>query len=141
MRLEERLVDLALVDRNMLLDADPDHLCAVEADFLGQFLGRQMICHVAPLSGAKESPPRSWRRRAGFSAGSLPTGTALLALPFAEPAHTPTIVHPAAVRQGTPAPGDHCAFRGVAQPGSALRSGRRGPQFKSGHPDAAPAAS
>ena len=25
--------------------------------------------------------------------------------------------------------------RGVAQPGSALRSGRRGPQFKSGHPD------
>src|SRR5207253_5396582 len=24
---------------------------------------------------------------------------------------------------------------GVAQPGSALRSGRRGPQFKSGHPD------
>ena len=28
-----------------------------------------------------------------------------------------------------------CAPRGVAQPGSALRSGRRGPQFKSGHPD------
>ena len=27
------------------------------------------------------------------------------------------------------------ALRGVAQPGSALRSGRRGPQFKSGHPD------
>ena len=26
-------------------------------------------------------------------------------------------------------------FRGVAQLGSALRSGRRGPQFKSGHPD------
>ncbi len=25
--------------------------------------------------------------------------------------------------------------RGVAQPGSALRSGRRGPQFESGHPD------
>ena len=28
------------------------------------------------------------------------------------------------------------AVRGVAQPGSALRSGRRGPQFESGHPDA-----
>src|SRR5438128_12216128 len=28
------------------------------------------------------------------------------------------------------------AARGVAQPGSALRSGRRGPQFESGHPDA-----
>ena len=27
------------------------------------------------------------------------------------------------------------AARGVAQPGSALRSGRRGPQFESGHPD------
>jgi hypothetical protein len=26
----------------------------------------------------------------------------------------------------------------VAQPGSALRSGRRGPQFKSGHPDFSP---
>src|SRR4029079_8995425 len=29
-------------------------------------------------------------------------------------------------------------FRGVAQPGSALRSGRRGPQFESGHPDFSP---
>ena len=29
--------------------------------------------------------------------------------------------------------------RGVAQPGSALRSGRRGPQFESGHPDEKPA--
>ena len=28
-----------------------------------------------------------------------------------------------------------CPARGVAQPGSALRSGRRGPQFESGHPD------
>src|SRR5207302_1832548 len=27
--------------------------------------------------------------------------------------------------------------RGVAQPGSALRSGRRGPEFKSPHPDEA----
>ena len=82
MGLEERLVDLALVDRDMLLDADPDHLRAVEADFLRKLLGRQMIGHVAPLSGAKESPPRSWRRRAGVSAGSLPTGTAYLPCPF-----------------------------------------------------------
>ncbi len=29
----------------------------------------------------------------------------------------------------------HSRARGVAQPGSALRSGRRGPQFESGHPD------
>src|SRR4029453_7894528 len=28
-----------------------------------------------------------------------------------------------------------CEPRGVAQPGSARRSGRRGPRFKSGHPD------
>ena len=33
---------------------------------------------------------------------------------------------------------DNRPFRGVAQPGSALRSGRRGPQFESGHPDALP---
>ena len=33
---------------------------------------------------------------------------------------------------------DNRLFRGVAQPGSALRSGRRGPQFESGHPDALP---
>ena len=33
---------------------------------------------------------------------------------------------------------DNRRFRGVAQPGSALRSGRRGPQFESGHPDALP---
>ena len=33
------------------------------------------------------------------------------------------------------------AARGVAQPGSALRSGRRGPQFESGHPDSSAAKS
>jgi hypothetical protein len=34
-----------------------------------------------------------------------------------------------------PANGSEGRFRGVAQPGSALRSGRRGPRFKSGRPD------
>ena len=33
------------------------------------------------------------------------------------------------------APGSWCGRRGVAQLGSALRSGRRGRRFKSGHPD------
>ena len=37
---------------------------------------------------------------------------------------------PSAARSGYPV-----GARGVAQPGSALRSGRRGPQFESGHPD------
>ena len=69
LRLEQRLVDLAVVDRDVLLDADPDHLVAVDADLLRQLLGRQMIGHVAPLVVARKSPPRSLRRRAG-----LPTG-------------------------------------------------------------------
>ena len=36
---------------------------------------------------------------------------------------------------GVRASGYPVGARGVAQPGSALRSGRRGPQFESGHPD------
>ena len=39
------------------------------------------------------------------------------------------------IRGGRPRAGTIGRARGVAQPGSALRSGRRGPQFKSGHPD------
>ena len=39
MRLEEGLVDLALVDRDVLFDADPDHLCAVDPDLLDSSSG------------------------------------------------------------------------------------------------------
>ncbi len=80
------------------------------------------------------------RRRAGFPTGSSVAGmTTRLALSRSR-SHVHTIVDRAAVRQaggrgeGSTA-GTICAPRGVAQPGSALRSGRRGPQFKSGHPD------
>ena len=52
LRREERLVDLALVDRHALLDADADDLLAVDAELLGQLFRRQMVRH-AYLLGTK----------------------------------------------------------------------------------------
>src|SRR3984893_13778231 len=43
LRLEQCLVDLALVDRHAFLDADADDLLAVDPEFLGQLLGREVI--------------------------------------------------------------------------------------------------
>jgi hypothetical protein len=40
LRLEQRLVDLALIDGHAFLDADADDLLAVHPEFLGQLLGR-----------------------------------------------------------------------------------------------------
>src|SRR6266498_403980 len=40
LRLEQRLVDLALIDGHAFLDADADDLLAVDPEFLGQLLGR-----------------------------------------------------------------------------------------------------
>ena len=45
LRLEERLVDLALVDRHAFLDADPDHFLPVDAQLLRELVRRQVICH------------------------------------------------------------------------------------------------
>src|SRR6185312_6311759 len=49
MGLEQRLVDLALIDRHVLLDADADDLGPLDSDFLRQLLGGEMVGHVAPL--------------------------------------------------------------------------------------------
>ena len=48
---------------------------------------------------------------------------------------SPSVRSHSSARSSTDMPLPYGAFRGVAQPGSALRSGRRGPQFESGHPD------
>ena len=45
LRLEERLVDLALVDRHAFLDADADHFLPVDAQLLRELVRRQVICH------------------------------------------------------------------------------------------------
>jgi len=45
LRLEERLVDLALVDRHTFLDTDADDLLAVDPQFLRQLLGREVVRH------------------------------------------------------------------------------------------------
>src|SRR5215211_2135958 len=47
LRLEERLVDLALVDRHTFLDAHPNHFLPVDAELLRKLIGRQVICHLA----------------------------------------------------------------------------------------------
>src|SRR5947207_14994674 len=56
--LEQGLVDLPLVDRDALLDADADDLAPVDAQFLRQLVRRQVVRHVAPLRPRKSPPAR-----------------------------------------------------------------------------------
>src|SRR5215212_1285670 len=54
--LEQRLVDLALVDRDRLLDADLDHLLAIDPKLLRQLLWRQVVRHrSSSLTGKNAS--------------------------------------------------------------------------------------
>src|SRR2546430_1204645 len=54
LRLEERLVDLALIDRDTLLDAELDHFGPLDAELLRELLWRQVVCHLAPFPGIKK---------------------------------------------------------------------------------------
>src|SRR4029450_2086226 len=60
LRCEEGLVDLALVDRDALLETEADHLLAIHVHLLRQLLWRQVVRHTAtPLAlgqGNKKSP-------------------------------------------------------------------------------------
>src|SRR5437588_2170666 len=64
LRLEERLVDLALVDRHALLQADPDDLLALDPELLRQLLRRQVIRHSQLLLCTRKSPPCTAHGRA-----------------------------------------------------------------------------
>src|SRR6478672_5785091 len=52
--LEERLVDLAVIDRYVLLETQPDDLLAVDSVLLRELLGRQVIRH--PFLPAEGGP-------------------------------------------------------------------------------------
>ena len=54
LRLEERLVDLALVDRHAFLDAHPDHFLPVDAELLRKLIGRQVIRHWSSSSVSRQ---------------------------------------------------------------------------------------
>ena len=109
--------------------------------------------------GARAPSPRRARRRARTARASTRRRTRASSPPPRRPPVGPAVRTPATldleqlvrVRHDL-VPGGHGAIlersivarrrpqypsraRGVAQPGSALRSGRRGPQFESGHPD------
>src|SRR5436190_13453961 len=58
LRLEERLVDLALVDRHALLQADADDLLALDPELLRQLLRRQVIRHSQLLLCTHEKARR-----------------------------------------------------------------------------------
>src|SRR5215213_11573205 len=72
LRLEEELVDLALMDRHALLEAHPDHFLPVDAKLLRQLLRRQVVRHVSstPLSRSLTKKPATPQRAGGLS-GSL----------------------------------------------------------------------
>src|SRR4051794_14279859 len=71
LRLEERLVDLAVVDRDPLFETYPDHLLPIDLQLCGQLFGRQMVRHVAPFTKKPARPvaragddfPGCWCRR------------------------------------------------------------------------------
>jgi hypothetical protein len=61
---EESLVDLPLIDRNTLLEAETDHLLAIHVHLLRQLLGRQVVRHALLLSlwvEATKKPGTGWR--------------------------------------------------------------------------------
>ena len=58
LRLEEVLVDLAVVDRHPFLHAHPDHLLLVDPQLLRELFGREVIRHTAcSFSWARKNPP------------------------------------------------------------------------------------
>src|SRR5262245_24611093 len=59
--LEERLVDLPVVDRDAFLDADADDLVAVHPRLLGELFGRQVVGHAASFWQRKSPPAQSAR--------------------------------------------------------------------------------
>src|SRR3990170_2623245 len=54
--LEQGLVDLAVVDRDALLDAEPDDRLAVDTELLRELLGRQVVRHAGVLLQASKKP-------------------------------------------------------------------------------------
>src|SRR3954471_12187516 len=60
---EQRLVDLAVVDGHMLPDADPDDLLAFDPELLGDLFRRQVIRHlpVPPFSRGPSKTERAHR--------------------------------------------------------------------------------
>jgi hypothetical protein len=76
--LEQALVDLPVVDRNRLLNADPDDLVAFDSELLRQLLRRQVIGHERSSLRRRKSPPvrsgRGSRTWTGWAAGELNGG-------------------------------------------------------------------
>jgi len=63
------LVDLPVVDRDALLEADPDHVFTVDAGLLRQLVRRQVVGHLAPSRSVFARGTKKTRRAQG--AGGL----------------------------------------------------------------------
>ena len=70
LRGEQRLVDLAVVDRDALLEADPDHVFTIDAGLLRQLVRRQVVCHLAPSSSVSLKHEKARRARGAGGLGS-----------------------------------------------------------------------
>ena len=56
LRGKQRLVDLALVDRDRFLHANLDHLLPIDPKLLRQLLGRQVVRHLGLPRGSTKKP-------------------------------------------------------------------------------------
>ena len=75
-RLEQRLVDLAVIDRYAFLDADADDLVAIHPRLLGELFGRQVVGHAASSGRENGKKKPAGADRARRAAGhSLPGGS------------------------------------------------------------------
>ena len=73
LRLEERLVDLAVVDRDRLLHADLDHLLAIDPELLRQLLRREVVRHLTSPR-TRKNPPRTLAQTGSVNRSSFLAG-------------------------------------------------------------------
>ena len=74
LNLEQVLVDLSLIDRDALLDAELDDRIAVDAELVRELFRRQVIRHASPPLSNKKARPRKVRSRADSTLGCRLTG-------------------------------------------------------------------
>src|SRR5437763_855793 len=128
--LEQRLVDLALVDRNALLDTEADHFLPVDPELLGELVRREVVCHDAPVLEQQKSPA-ALRAGEGMSSAAVVGhslgGTIALRLAVVRPELVSALVlaAPAGITSSTSTAANVITMLVISRPGRAVSPFRR----------------